>query len=137
MPRRASNARHSRVYSSSRLSHFKLRPSLVRSNIKSHVHTSSFPREGRVEQDEATHRKIGPADRVRLAPSASRKTAMVCALFLFVAVGFPRVEQLDGSLVAARRSAGSNCGTKGVVVSVRVTMAVVGTLLLWNSPPPG
>ena len=38
MPRRASNARRSRVYSSTRLSHFKLRPSLVRSKIKSHVH---------------------------------------------------------------------------------------------------
>src|SRR5437764_1247875 len=47
MLRRASNARHSRVYSSTRLSHFKLRPSLVRSKIKSHVHTSSFPRDGR------------------------------------------------------------------------------------------
>ena len=40
-------ARHSRVYSSTTLSHLRLRPSLVRSKIKSHVHTSSLPRDGR------------------------------------------------------------------------------------------
>ena len=47
MPLRGSNARHSRVYSSTRLNHFRLRPSLVRSKMKSQVHTSSFPRDGR------------------------------------------------------------------------------------------
>src|SRR3989442_303893 len=35
------------VYSSTRPNHLRLRPSLVRSKIKSHVHTSSLPRDGR------------------------------------------------------------------------------------------
>jgi len=42
MPRPTSSARHSRVYSSTIVSHFSGRPSRVRSWMKSHAHTWSF-----------------------------------------------------------------------------------------------